>query len=151
MLQACIICLVGVTWSLWREQLRCPCCLLLNEGLYALQVMQGYHGLRANATMPPADKLASFTRLELDFELGCPGACMASALCLGDVFIFAELSQHGQCAQSSLHGHLCYSCNGSLDQHIFNAAIFVLQPHEPALMLAHELDLLACIKGPADW
>ena len=37
------------------------------------QVMQGEHGIRVNVTLPPAEKLAGFSRLELDFELGCPG------------------------------------------------------------------------------
>ncbi|KAK9805085.1 hypothetical protein WJX73_003188 [Symbiochloris irregularis] len=41
--------------------------------VFEQQVMQGYHGIRVNVTMPPADKLAAFTSLALDFELGCPG------------------------------------------------------------------------------
>lgn len=39
-----------------------------------VQIMQGEHGIRVNVTLPPGAQLAPLDRLELDFELSCPGA-----------------------------------------------------------------------------
>ena len=49
------------------------------SGLLVVQVMHGDHGIRVNVTLPPADVLAGFSQLELDFELSCPGTGTASS------------------------------------------------------------------------
>lgn len=40
--------------------------------------MEGEHGLRASLAMPDARQLAGMDKLELYFELGCPGDSDAS-------------------------------------------------------------------------
>ena len=37
------------------------------------QIMQGEHGVSEEIELPPKKYLDQFDRLELDFELGCPG------------------------------------------------------------------------------